>query len=182
MDYSTEIEKLERIVKGLNSVKYTSHDDDSVSFQFHDKDGDDLTATIKIVDKKEFSVITALTIPASHAVSGMLACNSYNQRDDIYGTFSYSGKVGEDSYAAVLESDIDTSDGINELLVAHHIQAFIDHINLWETKIIEAIKEYGEDKGFLKGGFFSQLAEFIEKVAGPVILLTGAGGDTGREA
>ena len=181
MDYTTELESIERIIKGMSNVKYLAHGDDSVSFQFHDKDGDDMTGAIKIIDKKELSVITSMAIPASHAVSAMLACNSYNQRNDIYGTFSYAGKVGEDRYAAVLESDIDTSDGINEMLISHQIQNFIDHINLWETKVIDSLKELGEDKSFLKGGFFSQLGQFfggVLPIMAPILL----GGDASSDA
>ena len=180
MDCATELESLERIVKGISNVKYTGHDDESVSFQFHDKDGDDINGTIKIIDKKELSVVTAMAIPSSHAVSAMLACNSYNQRNDIYGTFSYAGKVGEDKFAAVLESDIDTSDGINENFISHQIQNFIEHINLWETKVIDSLKELGEDKSFMKGGLLSGLTTFFGTVLPllPILL----GGDSSSEA
>ncbi len=54
----------------------------------------------------------------------------------------------------VLESDMQV---FNELKVQKLIQDFIEHINLWETKMLESIQETGPDSNFIKGGLLDRV-------------------------
>jgi len=150
------LEDLERVVKLIHGVKDITHDDDSVFFKFHDKDGDDIQGYIQISDKKEgrLTALLALAIPSSHSFSALIASNSYNQRKDTFGTFSYVGKADEEKCMIVLESDMQI---FNELKVQNLIQDFIEHINLWETKMFESINETGPDSKFIKGGLLDTI-------------------------
>jgi len=150
------LEDLERVVNLIHGVKDITHDEDSVFFKFHDKDGDDVQGYIQISDKKEghLTALLALAIPASHSFSALIASNSYNQRKDTFGTFSYVGKADEEKCMMVLESDMQV---FNELKVQKLIQDFIEHINLWETKMLESIKETGPDSNFIKGGLLDRV-------------------------
>ncbi len=155
-----QLDKLENMVKHLSGIKNIRHDDDSVLFDFHDKDGDDVTGFFQILNETQLRGILALPIPESHSVSGMIATAVYNGRSDIHGTFACMTKIG-DKIGVCLEMDMDIEAGISEANMLYKLQVFIDHINLFETKILDMIRDIGEDSNFLKGGFWENAGEFV---------------------
>lgn len=154
-----KLDRLEAIAKSLNGIKNIRHDDDSVLFDFHDKDGDDVTGYFQILNETQLRGMLLLPIPESHSVSGMIATVVYNGRPDIHGTYACIAKAG-DKVAVCLEMDTDIEGGISEANFLHKLQLFIDHINLFETKIFDQINQLGEDSSFLKGGFWEQVGAF----------------------
>jgi len=161
------LEAIERIVKSVHGIKDIVRDENSVSFVYHDKDGDDVRGFIQIIDKdrNKLSAVLSLGISESHAISGLVASNAYNQRPDIFGTYSYCCKIEEDKYAVILESDFEIFNPKDEKAFEELIQGFIDHINLWESKVAESIAETGPDSKFMKGGFWSKFTDLL----GPII-------------
>jgi hypothetical protein len=154
------LENLEQVVKSIHSLNNVSHDEDSVLFTFHDKDGDDVHGYIQISDKQHehLTAILTIAVSASHAVSALVASNAYNLRKDTFGTFSYANKVDDEKVVIVLESDIQASD---ESTVKNLIQDFIEHINLWESKVMESINEIGPDSKFMKGGLWDAFTTWL---------------------
>lgn len=155
-----QLDKLEIIVKRLSGIKDIRHDDDSVLFHFHDKDGDDVTGYFQILNETQLRGMLPLTIPESHTISGMIATAVYNGRPDIHGTFACMTKLG-DKIGVCLEMDMDIEGGVSEDNMSYKLQVFINHINLFETKILDMIRELGEDSSFLKGGFWENAGAFI---------------------
>lgn len=157
------LDLLEAVARKLSGIKNIHHDEDSVLFTFHDKDGDDVTGFFQILNKTQLRGILALPVPDTHLVSAMISTVAYNARPDIHSTYACISKISDKS-AVCLEMDLDSEGGISEAHLAHKLQAFVDHINLFETKIFDQIKELGEDSSFLKGGFFNQLGAFFAGV------------------
>lgn len=166
-----QLDNLETIVKkNLRGIKNIRHDEDSVLFDFHDKDGDDVSGFFQILNETQLRGMLILPVPESHIVSTMIATGVYNGRPDIHGTYACMAKTG-DTMGVCLEMDLDIEGGISEANILHKLQIFVDHINLFETKIMGQISELGEDSSFMKGGFWENAGAFVSG------LLRGMGSD-----
>jgi hypothetical protein len=158
------LQQLEAVVQQLQSVKNIECDDDSVTFKYRDKDGDEVTSVITLVNEERASAMLLLEIPESHIVSAMIVSNLYNSRKDVHGTFAYATNVGDDKFFIVLESHISTRGGVSETNIRQQLRTFLDQINGFESVMIEGINKLGPDVSFLKGsgaaGFWEAVGAF----------------------
>ena len=161
---SFQLDSLEAVVKkNLRGIKNIRHDEDSVLFDFHDKDGDDITSFFQIINETQLRGMLILPVPESHIISAMIATGVYNGRPDIHGTYACMAKTG-DTMGVCLEMDLDIEGGASEANISHKLQTFVDHINLFETKIMGQISELGEDSSFMKGGFWENAGAFFGRL------------------
>jgi hypothetical protein len=158
---------LKALAQQLHGIKEIEEKDDSILFNFHDKDGDDVGGIFKIVNDTQMSGFNVLTLSNDFLVAGMIACASYNGRPDIHGTYACVNDCPEDGkYWLMLQMDIDISGGVEQKNIVNRMQAFVDHINLFESKMQESLKEIGEDSSFLKGGFWDSFLSGIMQSLG----------------
>lgn len=158
------LQQLEAVVRQLQSVKNVERDDDSVTFKYRDKDGDEVTSLITLVNEERATAMLLFPISESHIVSAMIISNLYNTRKDVHGTFAYATNAGEDKFFIILESHINTRGGVSETNIRQQLRTFLDQINNFESVMIEGIKELGPDSDFLKGsgasGFWNAVGAF----------------------
>ncbi len=160
MTETMSLEALEAITKTISGLKNIEKDEDSVTFLFRDKDGDNIVGVIQLLSEEKASVCAFITVPDSHAITSMIASNFYNNQDESYGTFSYTTKTSEDKWYIVLESHICTRGGMNKDAIRYQLRTLTDKINSFEKSVIETIQEYGPDSSFMKSGFWSTIGSF----------------------
>lgn len=160
------LHQLETIVRQLQSVKNVDRDDDSVSFKYSDKDGDDVASLISLINEERATAMLLIPIPESHILSAMIISNLYNARTDVHGTFAYAANSGRDSFFIILESHINTRGGVSETNIRQQLRTFLDQINSFENIMIRGIKELGPDSSFIKGSGASGLWEAVGAFAG----------------
>ncbi|MFA6835906.1 MAG: hypothetical protein WCR04_05820 [Fibrobacteraceae bacterium] len=161
-----DLETLLAIVKTINLVKDAKHDEDSVSFEFSDKDGDSIPVFVKLIDEEKISVMVPIKIPESHLLSAMFAGNVYNSQPETHGMFAYASKIDEDRCCIVLETDLLIRGGVSETNVRQYLRLFVDGINRFETIMLQGIKELGPDSNFVKDSDGSSVWEAIGAFAG----------------
>jgi len=160
------LQQLEAVVRQLQSVKNVERDDDSVTFRYRDKDGDEVASLISLINEERATAMLLIPIPESHILSAMIVSNLYNTRKDVHGTFAYAANFGEDKFFIILESHINTRGGVSETNIRQQLRTFLDQINSFESVMIEGIKELGPDSSFLKGSGTSSLWEAVGAFAG----------------
>ena len=147
----TTLEQLEGIVKRIPAAKDVNRDGDTVTFKFHDKDDDDITCLINLINEERAAAMLLLPIPQSHKVTAMLVSNVYNARKDAHGTFAYGTAVGDDDFFIILETHISTRGGVTDETIRQQLRTFIEQINTFETTMFKGIGELGPDTSFMKG-------------------------------
>jgi hypothetical protein len=160
------LEGLETIVKQLQSVKSVKRDEDSVTFKYRDKDGDQVTCLLSLVNEERATAMLLLPIPDSHIVTAMVISNLYNIRQDAHGTFAYATNAGQDKFFIILESHINTRGGVSDTNIRQQLRTFLDQINGFENVMIEGIKDLGPDSDFLKGSSSSGFWDAVGAFAG----------------
>lgn len=160
------LEQLEAIVRQLQSVKNIERGEDSVTFKYRDKDGDEVTILITLINEERASAMLLLSIPESHIVSAMIISNLYNTRKDVHGTFAYATNAGENGCYIILESHINMRGGVSDTNIRQQLRTFLDQINSFESVIIDGIGELGPDSEFLKGSGASRFWEAVGIFAG----------------
>jgi hypothetical protein len=156
-DLSDAIEKL----RGISGVE---RDDESLSFKYRDKDGDNVTVIVKLVDEERVSILLPIAIPESHIASAMIVSNAYNSMKSSFGTFAYASVVASKPFM-FLESNICTSGGVDDANLRIQIRNFINHIDNYETVMLSSIKELGPDSDFLKGSSSSEFFRAVGQIA-----------------
>lgn len=154
------LEMLERLINSLSGPKDVERDEDSVTFKYRDKDSDDVPCIVRLLNEEKASAIVVIPVPDSHSVTAMIVSNFYNNQSEAHGTFAYTTKIGEDTWAIALESHISTRGGVNESAIRHQLRTIIDQINSFEKTMISGIEEMGPDSSFLKGGFWEAVGSF----------------------
>lgn len=158
------LQKIEEIVRLVQSVKDVERNDNNITFKFKDKDGDEVTSIVTLINEERASAMLLIPIPTSHIISGMIVSNIYNSQNDVHGTFAYSVNAGDDKCYIVMESHICTRGGVTEENIRQQLRAFLEHINNFENVMIEGIKELGEDSSFMKGsddGFWENVGNLF---------------------
>ncbi len=140
---------IQNALKTISAAKNVSIDDDTLSFGYKDKDGDDTVILVTIDSDEKVTCILPLKIPEDYLVTGMICANQYNNRKDAHGTFAYAMVVNENNYI-VIETNILTRGGISEDTIKYNLRNFIEHINSFEEIVFPAIEELGPDSSFLQ--------------------------------
>ncbi len=153
---------LKSLVEQLHGIKDVEEKNDSILFEYHDKDGDDVGGIFKLASDTQMSGYNVLTLSNDYLIAGMVACAAYNGRPDIHGTYACVNDCSEDGkYWLMLQMDIDISGGVEPENIVNRMQALVDHINLFESKIQNSLTEIGKDSSFLKGGFWDSFLRGI---------------------
>jgi len=140
---------VQEALKGISSVKKIKLQDEALTFQYNDKDGDNVTSIVTIQDDERLLCVLMIPISEEHFVTSMICANAYNMRKDAHGTFAYSTQIGDKPFIA-LEAHLITRGGISEAALKQMLRNFISHIDTFESTMISAIQELGPDSSFLK--------------------------------
>jgi hypothetical protein len=154
------LEELERIVTSLSGPKDIERDEDSVTFKYRDKDGDEVPCVVSLLNEERAMAMALISVPDSHSVTAMIVSNMYNNQHDAHGTFAYTTKLDDDKWLIVLEAHISTRGGVTEEAIRYQLRRLVDQINAFEKTMIDGIQKVGPDSSFLKGGFWQALGSF----------------------
>ncbi|WP_043795154.1 hypothetical protein [Solidesulfovibrio fructosivorans] len=152
-----DLEMLEGITKSIGELKEIERDNDSITFKYRDKDGDDIPGFIQLLNEERAVATILMSVPDTHSVSAMIVSNIYNNDHNAHGTFAYTTKVGDDKWIIALESHIGTRGGVEDAAIRHQLRRLVDQINAFERTMVQGIQDVGPDSSFLKSGFWEAL-------------------------
>lgn len=143
---------VEEALKGIADARELKRQDTCVTFQYKDKDGDNVTAVVTIEADERVTCMLPLAVPKEYFVTAMMCANVYNNQKEAHGTFAYATADKDDDHFIVIEAHLLSRGGISEQALKHFFRNFIVHVDSYEKTVIPAISELGPDSSFIKSG------------------------------